>query len=190
MDSYNSWHAFLKAQEVPAEMLPSYEEIFPVEDDGRHAATISSNLTAEDHLVIMLRSESGKIKLLHHFKFDAVSPLRPRASNQLWAIMGHAHGQGVPVALARDPWDITTDLVVPSFDALSQARSASEVEALEGEDEVTLDYVNAMALPPFMASAMMGAKTEDPGELCVVACKAIRDFDIALRDPTGINGET
>jgi hypothetical protein len=29
----------------------------------------------------------------------------------------------------------------------------------------------------------MGANTEDPGELCVVACKAIRDFDIALRGP-------
>jgi hypothetical protein len=30
----------------------------------------------------------------------------------------------------------------------------------------------------------MGTNTEDPGELCVVACKAIRDYDIALRDAT------
>jgi hypothetical protein len=94
-----------------------------------HAATIRANLTAEDHLVIMLRHPSGKIKLLHHFKYDAVSPLRPEASNQLWAILGHAQGQGGPVALAPDgAW---------LRDALSDSRTALEsllhANPIEGE---------------------------------------------------------
>jgi hypothetical protein len=140
-----------------------------------HAVTIRAHLTSEEHLVIMLRHRSGNIKLLHDFKHDAASPFRSRASNQLWAILGHAHGQGVPVALAWDDWEITTGLEVPNFTSLAGARSATEVkDLLPGENGVSLDYMNAMALPPFLASAMMGANTEDPGELCVVACKAIR----------------
>jgi hypothetical protein len=82
----------------------------------------------------------------------------------------------------------TNELEVPTFAALAQARSAREVRALpaekraDEEDSVTLDFVNAMVLPPFWHSPY-GADTEDPGELCAVACKTIRDLDIALRDP-------
>jgi hypothetical protein len=73
---YNSWHALIKDQQVTAAMLPLYETFFPVDDEGRHAATIRSNLTAEEYLAILLRPPSGNIKLLHHSKLDAVPPLR------------------------------------------------------------------------------------------------------------------
>jgi hypothetical protein len=137
----------------------------------------------------MVRSGSGNIKFLYHFKFDVESPLRLGASNQLWGIMGHAPGQGVPVALPQDPWVITNGLEVPSFATLAQARSVADLKAVPSAHHadkaasIKLDYVNAMAVPPFLAAKLMEADTEEPGVLCMVACKGVRDFDTALCDP-------
>jgi hypothetical protein len=71
--------------------------------DDADAETICRNRISDNYAVLMVRAPSGNIKLIHHFKqHDVGSPLRLTTSNQLWEIVDHAHGQGVPDALFRD----------------------------------------------------------------------------------------
>ena len=69
----NSWLAlYRRLAQAPAERNADtaklYGDFLPV---GASTADIYTNLTSEDHLVVLVRSMGGKVKILHHFHEDS-----------------------------------------------------------------------------------------------------------------------
>ena len=134
-------------------------------------------MTSEDHLVVLSRSVGGKIKILHHFHEDARSPLRPKASGALWAITGH-RASAQTVGIWQDASWKNVHKPTPSFAAMAAAESTAALRALPTNSGEEFEGMSAIAIPPFLAAALMDAESEDAAELCMAAIQAIQHMAV------------
>ena len=174
----NSWKAFYASSAVanpPPEHLGRYAQVLPSPLTTRQAL---ENLQASEHCSVMFQSGAGRAKVVHHFKHDKTHPTHPDATNELWALMGGGP-QASAVSLSEISFQTIAGVAAPSFAALGNSKSPTEIRALPAGNGNFVGC-NAVALPPFLTAIFMNADTDDPATLCMIACAAIKTYDASI----------
>lgn len=183
MPFFPSWKALFEklAKDSPnLEDFQGYSQLLVRENSME---ICKMHLTSTPHCALLTICNGHMVKIIHHFHHDVKTPALPAGADKLWALIGPGATTS-PIGLPDDTFN-NCDGVMPTFKDISGAVTLEDLVKVPAPDSSTAQKdpslkcrgKKCVAVPPFLATIMMGADAEDAFQLLRTGCKALSDFD-------------
>ena len=173
-----TWTAFYGNKQFDDTIMSSYQSFLKHKSTQNASVSSAISLSATDDVVVLTVSMLQKVKLLHHFHYDAPTALQ-HGTKELWALMGHGTDAVSVIVDHSSVFTTKLEAKCPPFEALLTTSSPDAFAKITLNPSSSKDCpctLNFIAIPAFLAAAFMRSGSDDPATLALLAITTLTEF--------------